>query len=76
MVLLGLPPEIAARRQDILEHLNTMPTEEQNQLLAVFWDIARNGDVTEAFCEDLKEITAAVKRVQFVQEAVGFPMPR
>ncbi len=75
MILLGLPPEIAARRRDMLEHLNKMPIGEQNQLLAVYWHVANNGDVTDAFCEDLKEITAAVKRVQFAQEAVGFQMP-
>ena len=76
MILLGLPPEIAERRRDMLEHLNKVPFEEQNQLLAVYWQVAKNGDVTDSFCEDLKEITAAVKRVQLTQEAVGFHIPR
>jgi hypothetical protein len=74
MVLLGLAPEIAARRQDMLTHLNGMPTQEQNQLLAVYWHVAQSGAVTEEFGKDLREITAAIKRTQFAQEAVGFQL--
>lgn len=75
MLFVGLSPQVAQRRPDLVFSLMRMSISQQNEFLGVMWEIVRITPVTSLYRRDLGELTAAVKRTQILEEATGFPRP-
>ena len=65
---LGLPSDVAERRQDIVGALLALSPEDQVEMLALLWHQVDYAEVTDQYKSDLGEITAAFKRVQLLSQ--------
>lgn len=78
---IGLPRNVACRNRELLSELAHMSIQEQNEALCGLWRSATNPDrrrrveVTFRFIADLRHITVATKRTQWMIEAEGFIKP-
>jgi hypothetical protein len=75
MLPIGLPAHVARRRHAELNALSKLDNDGQNEVLGVLWYTATHADVPKRYLVDLRHITVALKRTQWIEEAAGFSKP-